>query len=106
MNKLLAGPLLTCAMIGVAHATPHILSVYPTYDAGGNPLSLDIRGAGFTCNGCSTVRVRIAGVLLPSSAVTVNSAPLPGPPYLHARKPTHYRSAHPDSVVEHWLIAE
>jgi hypothetical protein len=72
--QLLIGFSLTLGAIGLADAAPNIQSVFPSYDASGNPVSLDARGVGFTCATCGTVRVRIAGVLLPSSAVTVNSA--------------------------------
>jgi hypothetical protein len=72
VNRILAGLLLISVTIGLANATPNVQSVFPSYDATGNPVNLDVLGAGFTCPSCGALRVRIAGVL--STSVTVNSA--------------------------------
>jgi len=74
VKPILAVILLKFATVGVANAAPNVQSVFPSYNASGQPVSLDVLGVGFTCADCGAVRVRIAGVLLPSSAVTVNSA--------------------------------
>jgi Collagen triple helix repeat (20 copies) len=67
MNRILAGFLLTFAIVGVANASPNIQQVIPRYN-GAPTDSLTVNGTGFSGG---TVVVRIAGVQM--SSVSVNS---------------------------------
>jgi hypothetical protein len=67
--RSLAGGLLMFAVMSAANASPNILSVFPTYDSTGHPVSITVNGTGFSGG---AVAVRISGV--PTSPVTVNSA--------------------------------
>jgi hypothetical protein len=63
---LFVASLLAFAAAAAASAAPSIDFIYANYDASGNPQSIDVHGSGFG----HQVRVHIAGVPIPSSAVT------------------------------------
>jgi hypothetical protein len=76
VKPVLAFVLVLFATIGVAYASPSVLSVVPTYLATGKPVRLIVTGTGFpgTCTPgtitCSTAVVGIDGVLVSSRLVT------------------------------------
>jgi len=74
IGQVVGGLMVGLTISVAAEAAPNIQSVFSSYDASGNPSVIDIRGVGFGCVGCGPLRVRLGGVLLPASAVTIDSS--------------------------------